>query len=234
MTGQRGVALILVVLVVTFLSAIGLGLALIVIVDHLATGNLRGSVAMLYAADAALELAARDLALVEDWNLVLEGASRSSFVDGPAGGSRAIPGGGVVDLTAATNLLNCGKATPCTAAQMDASSKERPWGANNARWQLYAYGPFAGLGQLARPAPCYLTVWVADDRREEDADPHKDAEAQGTPGHGVVRLRVEAYGPMGGRRAIEAELVRHCLPAGEGCRLRNRVQSWQEVRQTVP
>ena len=54
---------------------------------------------------------------------------------------------------------------------MDANSKERPWGVNNARWQLYAYGPFAGIAQLARPAPCYLAVWVADDAREEDADP---------------------------------------------------------------
>ena len=235
MTGQRGVALILVVLVTSFLSAIGLGLALIVAMDGLATGNLRGSVALRYAADAAIELAARDLATAEDWNLALEGASRSSFVDGPVGGTRAIPGGGVVDLTAATNFLNCGKATPCTDAQMDANSKERPWGPNNARWRLYAYGPFAGIVQLARPAPCYLAVWVADDSREEDSDPQTDAEPDGAPGHGVVRLRAEAYGPRGARRAVEADLVRHCLPGGpEGCRLRNRVQSWQEARQWVP
>lgn len=233
MTGQRGVALILVVLVTSFLSAIGLGLALMVIMDRLASGNLRGSIAMLYAADSAIELAARELSMIEDWNAVLQGVSRSTFVDGPVGGLRSIPGGEVIDLSASTNLLNCGKATPCTAAQMDANSKERPWGSNNARWQLYAYGPFAGIRQLARPAPCYLAVWVADDRREQDADPQTDGEAEETPGHGVVRLRAQAYGPKGARRAIEAELVRHCLPDGEGCRLRNRVQSWQEVRQSI-
>lgn len=235
MTGQRGIALILVVLVTSFLSTIGLGLALIVIMDRLATGNLRGSVAMLHAADAAIELAARDLALIEDWSLVLSGALQSSFIDGPVGGLRTIPGGGVVDLTAATNFLNCGKAAPCTSAQMDANSKERPWGANNARWQLYAYGPFAGLAPVARPTPCYLAVWVADDSREEDGDPLTDGAAAGTPGHGVVRLRAEAYGPMGARRAIEAELVRHCQPGSpKGCHLRNRVQSWREVRQWLP
>ena len=66
-------------------------------------------------------------------------------------------------------------------------------------------------------------------------DPLTDGEGDGTPGQGVVRLRAEAYGPMGARRAVEAELVRHCLPAGqEGCQRRNRVQSWQEVRQWVP
>ncbi len=235
MTGERGVALILVVLVTSFLLAIGLGLALIVATDGLATGNLRGSVALRYAADAAIELAARDLATVEEWNLALAGTSQSSFVDGPVGGARPIPGGGVVDLTAATNFLNCGKATPCTDAQMDANSRERPWGANNARWRLYAYGQFARIAQLARPAPCYLAVWVADDRREEDSDPQTDSEPEGAPGHGVVRLRAEAYGPRGARRAIEAELVRYCLPGGaEGCRQRSRVQSWLEVRQWVP
>lgn len=235
MKQPRGIALILVVLVTSFLSAIGLGLALIVIMDRLATGNRRGSVAMLYAAEAALEVAARDLARLDDWSLALAGTSRSSFVDGPEGGLREIPGGGVVDLTEVTNLLNCGQVTPCTPAQMDANSKERPWGANNARWQLYAYGPFAGIAQLARPAPCYLAVWVADDSREQDADPLTDGEAEGTPGHGVLRLRAEAYGSMGGRRAIEAELIRHCLPGGpDGCRWRNRVQSWQEVRQWLP
>jgi hypothetical protein len=235
-TGQRGIALILVLLVTSFLSAIGLGLVLIVIMDRLATGNVRGSVAMLYAADAAIELAARDLAMIEDWSLALTGASRSGFVDvGPIGGVRAIPGGGAVDLTAATNLLNCGKAMTCSDAEMDANSKERPWGVNNARWQLYAYGPFRDIAQLARPEPCYLAVWVADDAREEDADPLSDGKADGTPGQGVVRLRAEAYGPMGARRAIEAELARQCLPKGqEGCRMRNRVQSWHEVRQWLP
>jgi hypothetical protein len=118
---------------------------------------------------------------------------------------------------------------------MDANSKERPWGANNARWQLYAYGPFTGIAQLARPEPCYLAVWVADDAREEDADPLSDGKADRAPGRGVVRLRAEAYGPLGARRAIEAELARQCLPEGhEGCRIRNRVQSWHEVRQWVP
>jgi hypothetical protein len=118
---------------------------------------------------------------------------------------------------------------------MDATSRERPWGANNARWQLYAYGPFATLAPFARPAPCYLAVWLADDSREEDADPLTDGAGDGAPGQGVVRLRAEVYGPLGGRRAIEAELVRQCQPGSpEGCHLRNRVQSWQEVRQWLP
>lgn len=234
MTSARGVALVLALLVTSFLTAIGLGLALIVMIDSLASGNLRGSVAMLYAADAALELAARDLSRLEDWNQALTGQARSAFSDGDPPGVREIPGGGTVDLTTATNLLNCGRATACSASQMDANSKERPWGANNARWRLYAYGPMGNIVQVARPAECYLAVWVADDSREADGDPHSDA-LEAEPGHGVLRLRAEAYGPAGARRALEAEVVRICASGTVGtCEPRIRVQAWQELRQAVP
>jgi hypothetical protein len=228
---QRGVALIMVVLITTFLSALGLGLLLAVFMDRLATGNMAGSVAMLYAADAGIELAAHDLALAPEWNEVLSAAARSSFVDGAPGGVRTLPGEGTVDLTAATNSLNCGKASACTVAQMNANSRTRPWGANNPRWQLYAYGLLGNLSQLIRPAPCYLVVWIADDGREQDGDPLIDAIADAEPGHGIVRVRAEVFGRAGSRRAIEAELARVCVSgAGEDCVPGIRVQSWQELR----
>jgi hypothetical protein len=236
MNSARGIALVLAILVTSFLTAIGLGLALIVMMDRLATGNLRGSIAMLYAADAVIELAARDLSRLEDWNAALTGQSRSTFADGAPSGSRSIPGGGTVDLTAATNQLNCGRAASCSDAQMDANSKERPWGPNNARWRLYGYGAWENIGntvRFARPADCYLLVWVADDSREEDGDALADANVD-EPGHNVLRLRAEAYGAAGSRRAVEAELVRQCLPETGPCRPRIRVQSWLEFRQAVP
>ena len=231
---QKGIALIMVVLFTAFLSALGLGLILAVFMDRLATGNMNGSVAMLYAADAGIELAARDLGETADWDEVLSGSTRSTFTDGAAGGVRGLPGGGDVDLTALTNRLNCGKSSGCTTAQMDANSRERPWGVNNPRWQLYAYGPFAQLAPLVRPEPCYLVVWVADDGREEDGDPLSDA-AAGESGHGIVRVHAETFGLGGANRAIEAELGRACRGEGPGACLPGiRVQSWQELRQSVP
>ena len=232
---QSGVALILVLLVTSFVSAVGLGLALVVFMDQLAGGNHRGYAAMVYAADAGIELAVRDLALLDDWNAALAGTTRGRFTDGAPTGVRAIPGGGAVNLTAETNLLNCGRRSACTSGQMDANSRERPWGANNPRWRLYAYGPFQDLLHVARPAPCYLAVWVADDSREEDDDPSADAEVE-EPGHGVMRVHAQTFGPMGGRRAIEAELARVCRfeDGEEDCRPGIRVQSWQELRQLLP
>jgi hypothetical protein len=235
MMAERGVALIMVILVTAFLSALGMGLILAVFMDRLATGNMTGSVAMLFAADGAIELAARDLAQEIEWDAVLSGARRSGFTDGLAGGVRQIPGGGVLDLTAVTNLLNCGRTTNCTAAQMSETSRERPWGLNNPHWRLYAFGPMAQFTELSRPAPCYLAVWVADDGREEDGDPLADESDDAEPGHGIVRVHAEAFGPSGSRRAIEAELVRACRGGGVGACLPGiRVQSWQELRQSIP
>jgi len=233
--GESGVALILVLLVTSFLSAVGLGLALVVFINQLTSGNHRGSVAMLYAADAGIELAARDLSLTDDWNAALAGTRRGGFTDGAPTGGRAIPGGGAVNLTAETNLLNCGKRSACTSGQMDANSRDRPWGANNPRWRLFDYGPFQDLIKVARPAPCYLAVWVADDSREADDNPVSDAAVDET-GHGVMRVRAQVFGPTGGRRAIEAELARICRPQDgeEVCLPGIRVQSWQEVRQLIP
>jgi hypothetical protein len=231
---NRGIALIMVILFTAFLSALGLGLILAVFMDRLAAGNMNGSVALLYAADAGIELAARDLGTTEDWDEVLSGSRRSSFTDGAAGGVRSLPGGGAVDLTALTNWLNCGKSSNCTAAQMDANSRERPWGINNPRWQLFAHGLIGHLAPLLRPEPCYLAVWIADDGREEDGDPLSDA-ASGESGHGIVRVHAETFSFGGLSRAIEAELGRACLGEGAGsCLPGIRVQSWQELRQFVP
>ena len=232
--GDRGIALIMVVLVTTFLSALGLGLMLAVFMDRLATGNMAGSVAMLYAADAGIELAARELAQASTLDAVLNGSQQSSFTDGAPSGVRGLPGGGAVDLTASTNMLNCGKAGACTPAQMSANSNERPWGTNNPRWQLFAYGPMSQFTQLVRPAACYLAVWIGDDVREQDGNPLLDA-AELQAGHGIVRVHADTFGVAGSRRVIEAELARVC-PADQApvCLPGIRVQSWQELRQVLP
>jgi hypothetical protein len=120
---ERGIALILAVLFTSFLCAIGLGLALVVFMDRLAVGNMRGSVGLLYAADAAIELAARDLSRTDDWSSVLAGLQRGTLTDGVPGGVRQTPGASI-NLTALTNQLNCGSDADCTSAQMDTSRQQ--------------------------------------------------------------------------------------------------------------
>ena len=235
-TASRGVALVLVLLVTSFLSAIVLGLAIVVSTAHMAERNVSDAAAMLGAADAGVEVAARDLARESRWDLVLSGVARSPFVDGAPTGIRTIPGGGSVSLIGETNQLNCGRVSACTRAQMAAITRDRPWGANNPTWQLFGYGLVKHAASFARPTPGYLILWLADDSREGDGDPLVDEVNPAGSGHGVVRVRAEVFGVTGSRRAVEAELTRVCrvLAGRQSCLPGIRVQSWREVRQILP
>jgi hypothetical protein len=233
--GERGIALIVVLLTTTLVFTLSLGLSLLVATERMAGGHYRENVRLLHAADAGLELAALHLARVAAWNDVLAGVVRSPMVDGPPAGERELPAGGTIDLDAQTHLLNCARTTPCTAAQLTANTDERPWGLNNPQWRPFLHAPLPAVGLAARPGPYYLLVWVADDGRETDGDPTVDG-GDAPRGRGVVRVRADAFGPRGARRAVEGELARLCRTDREGeiCRPGLRVQSWREVRQAVP
>ena len=105
---------------------------------------------------------------------------------------------------------------------MDAITEDRPWGANNPRWMLFAYGR---LRDVAPPgdvqSPFYCVVMIGDDPSETDGDPTRDG-APGQPGSGVIALRAEAFGPGESHRVVELTVAH-----GTGAA---RVVSWREVR----
>ena len=71
---------------------------------------------------------------------------------------------------------------------MNTSTAERPWGTNNPRWRLYAYGPvhdFLPTGTIN--SPFYVVVWVADDPSETDANPALDGSDASNPGRASSR-----------------------------------------------
>jgi hypothetical protein len=140
---------------------------------------------------------------------MLSGAQRSPFVDGLASGTRILPNGAVIDLAEATNMINCGSLTTCSATDMNATTADRPWGANNPRYQLFAYGPsnnFIDTGTLN--SPFYVIVWIADDPAETDNDPTKDGSDLNNKGSGVLTMRAEAWGGRGAHKIIEVTLMR--------------------------
>jgi hypothetical protein len=187
--------------------------------------NYRDAQESVYAADAALERALVDLRLAGNWNLLLAGVGRSSFVDGAAAGPRAWPGGVRIDLTTLTNLANCARFSTCTATDMDRSTADRPWSVNNPRWQPYAYGKLADLlppGTIE--SRYYVVVFVGDDPSENDGDPTQDGETGANPGAGILALRAEAFGPGGLRGRIDATVARVGPP---GTSL--RVVSWRRM-----
>lgn len=232
---SRGIALITVLLITSIVFTMALGLSLIVSVDHLAVRNHRESATLLQAADAGIELAARAMAQAPDWNHVLAGGAQAPAADGPPSGTRQIEAGEPLDLGAQTNLLNCGVIAVCSTTDLQAITEERPWGADNPHWRPFLYGPLRSFAAYRFAGSVYVIVWVADDGREIDGEPEQDGPV-GAPGHGVVRVRADAFGRGEGRRAVEAELVRVCRPdsTSSGCVPGIRVQSWRDVRRAVP
>lgn len=214
---ERGVALVVALLAMLLMSALGAALVLITASETLIAGRFRQAQQALDAADAALERAVGDLAMAPDWNGLLDGSVRSSFVDGAPDGPRTIDGGAAVDLTAVRNLASCGRTSACSIAEMDRISPARPWGANNPRWRLYAYGP---LERLLPPgvveSPFYVVVLVGDDPAETDGDPLHDGLGKANPGAGVLALRAEAFGPRGVHAVAEMTVARRRAPAREG------------------
>jgi PilX N-terminal len=224
MTGrtQRGVALIVVLLVMMLLSTLGLSLTMVTSIERRVADSYLGGSETFYAADAALELAAQELSGILDWSQVLDGTVTSTFID-PQVSLQGWPGGQARTSREATALVSCRRSS-CTAAELDARTSERPWGVNNPRWQLFAYGPVRQLSPSGTiDSAGYVAVWVGDDPSENDGKPliDGDDEAGPNPGRGLLTLLVHAYGPAS-RRVIEATVAK----AGSGV----RVLSWREVR----
>lgn len=211
---ERGVAMIIAMMAVLLMSALGIALVLTTTTETKIAGNFRDGHEALYAADAAVERVMQDLLTVPDWNTVLSGVNRSAFIDGPPAGPRTLPNGDVLDLTQATNMLRCGKLTACNAADMDTRTDDRPWGPNNPRWELYAYGPMNDIIPTETvDSNMYVVVWVADDPADCDANPLVDGGPHQAPcttnmGAGVISLVAHAYGPGGARRVIEVTVGR--------------------------
>jgi hypothetical protein len=134
-------ALVTALMAMLLLSALGFALVMSTSTETMITGNFRRGQEGLYAADAGVERVMDDLLTVPDWNNILKGSIRSAFTDGPPSGDRTLSDGTVINLTQATNVVNCGKISTCSTSEMNLVTEDRPWGANNPRWNLYAYGP---------------------------------------------------------------------------------------------
>jgi hypothetical protein len=230
---ERGVALIIALMVSSLMIALAAALMLTTMTERRISANFGRAVEARYAADAGIERVVHEM-FAADWDAILSGVVTSSFVDGAPGGIRTLPGGSQLDLGQATHLLRCGKAT-CSSADLIAITAERPWGTNNPLWQLYAYSPIDRLLPAgAIDSHTYVVVWVADDSSESDGDPLHDGGAPAgcdpstdptcadrNAGRGVVEMMARAFGPDGTQRTVAVTLAR-----ASG----NRVLSWREVR----
>jgi hypothetical protein len=212
--GEDGLALVVTLMAITLLLALGASLVLTTMAEGKVAGNYRDGTEALYAADGALERILHDVDASSDWNTLLDGSVVSSFTDGAPAGRRIVEGGAIIDLVEETNMLRCGKPVTCSIAEMDASTVDRPWGSNNPRWQLYAYGRLADLAADRIDSRIYVVVWVADDPAEDDENPMRDGDPPAVghpapnPGGGIIVLRARSLGAGGISRTIQAVVTR--------------------------
>ena len=219
-------AIIVALMATLLMAALGAALVLTTSSDALIAANFRNAQEGVYAADAALERAMADLGTLADWNAVLDGSASSTFVDGAPGGVRTLADGSSLDLGQTLNMQNCRKVTACSASDLTANTAQRPWGANNPVWRLFAYGPLSGLlSPHVIESAYYVVMMIADDPSENDDDPLRDGQGPTNPGTGVLSLRAEAFGPRGARQVIEVTAAR---PGLEGVGV--RVLSWRLIR----
>jgi hypothetical protein len=194
-------------MVTVLLQALGAGLVTLSISERLIASHHRGSAESRYAAAAVVERVVDDLQLTADWNGVLGGSVRSTFLDGNS--SPATPWGGVLDL----NQL--------TAALQAESDREAARGPDNPEWRLFASGPLSALLPAGVSGAFYLVAWVADDVADGDGSPAVDT-------NGVVSLRGLAIGPATTSARVAATLA--AVADADGERTGVRVLSWREIK----
>jgi len=176
------------------MTALGIALVLTTSAETIIAAHFRNSGEGLYAADAVLERSLDDLLAAADWNQLLNGAVQSTFIDGPPSGSRALDDGSVIDLLEVLALATCQSSASCSGGDMDAVTSQRPWGVNNPRWQLYAYGNLREMMPLGTVnSPYYVVAMVGDDPSENDGNPLQDGSSEDNPGSGVLAIRAEAF-----------------------------------------
>jgi hypothetical protein len=227
---ERGLAMLVTLVALGFVSLVAMAIALSSTIDRLAASNHDEAVEVLNLVEAGLELAARDLASITDWNTVLDGSHQSPRAQGLPG-QVAVPWPGTaVDLPGLTSQLTCGSASPCSDPARRALSVDRPWGANNPAWQPFLYARLS-LSTPLRPHEAYVVVWLGDDPGERDGDPLRDGGGPATEGRYILRAHAEGFGRRGVRRAVDADLARLCSGVGpsETCLPGVRILGWRVV-----
>ena len=216
---EDGAAMVMVIMAIGLIASLAVALLLTSSSEVIIASHFRDQRVGFYAAEAIAERVLNDLAAA-DWNAVIVGAVRSTFIDGPPAGTRTVHGGTSIDLVRAVNLANCQKSTACTVSELDAVTAQRPWGVNNPRWQLFGYGRMRDLlPSSAIDVPWYAILLAGDD-----------------PAHAadVIAVRAEAFGPRGAHAVLELIVARadpadsdYNDPSGGSA---VKILSWREVR----
>jgi len=204
---ERGVAVVLALLMAILLGAIAAALVTLTTTETLISASFRHAREASYGAEAALERGLHDLATMPDWSPALSAPPdnvASSFDDGEV--MPSAPDGRRLDVARLT-----------ADRQRESDERDSPavFGADSPQWRLFAHAPVRAL--LAAPGldlPLYLVVWIADDESDGDGNPSVDS-------NGRILVYAVAFGAGAARRSVEARIGR--TDAGD-----LRLLAWRE------
>lgn len=217
---EEGLAMLVAMMAILIMTAFGTALILSSSSETTIAGHFMNALEGGYAADAMLARGLDDLLAMGDWSPVTAGLVQSQWVDGPPTGARTLADGSSIDLSQVVNMANCQRSSACSPGDIVEATSDRPWGANNPEWKLYAYGPLtAVLTGAAVDSRLYVLLLVGRG-----------------PAPNLLAVRAEAFGPRGAHAIVEATAGR---PSGgdeetdyNGPPVQNvaKLLSWREVR----
>ena len=214
--GEGGVALITTLLLVGLLSAVGLGLTMLTMVETWLGAGLRASQAlrtrpMPGSIASRWIFRSRRIGRRRSWRRRLVEHPRSTM----ARRHRRSRTEARFNLAAETRRVQ----TASDSEYGDASANP-----DSPAWRLFAHGPVGDLipGRAA-DSPFYLVAWIADDPSDGDRDPAADA-------NGRLMIRATAFGSGGARRSVEATVARVGPPGFTGRPSAVSMVVWRELR----
>jgi len=214
-SNQSGSSLIVVLLLMFLLSAIALGMAVVVRVEATVASRFVQATQALFAADAAVQMTLAELRPIGNWSPVLAGAMTSPRSDGAFAGVKSLPAGGSIVLCCASSSVS------------ERLARENVLSGAFARrtlvWRPFLWSPVAALLPAAPPSRTYVVVFVQDDEDDGDGDPITDL-------NGRVVVRGEAVEPDGLRRGVEVLIARERGDPLRGLAPAVRLLRWREVR----
>lgn len=204
---ERGIALLHVLMLLTIVTAISAGAAMLARVEVAVTYFQRSERDAAYAAQAAVAATMQELDRAADWNALLAGSRQASFASGSATTPRQIPGIGTV-------WVCCGAGSLTARIRAETGLPWQPFG-----WQ--SLDDLLGLSNAPRH---FVVSWVLDDGEDADGNPLADSNDR-------MAVRVESIRTLGVRKALEVLVARAPLDPLAGRRAPGlEILVWREVR----
>jgi hypothetical protein len=211
---QDGSTLITVLLLMFLLSAIAIGMAVVLEVEVTIASRFVQATQAHMAAEAAMNIAIAELRPMADWSAILTGASSSSLSDGAFAGTRPLAGGAV--------LLCCGSSSVSGRLERE-NGLSGAFARRGLVWRPFLWSPVTTLLPGTPLPPLYIIVFVQDDEDDGDGSAMTDL-------NGRVLMRAEAVQPDGMRRSVEVLVARERGDPLRGLAPAVRLVRWREVR----